>query len=51
MMALHNGGRPTVYNNRANVTAADGHVERVPFRILWPMNPKHTMVSQWWYVE
>ncbi len=47
----YNWGRPTVHNNGANVTAMDGHVERVPFKTLWQVNAADQMVSQWWYME
>jgi prepilin-type N-terminal cleavage/methylation domain-containing protein/prepilin-type processing-associated H-X9-DG protein len=47
----YNWGRPTVHNKGANVTAADGHVERVNFKTLWAMTPAGQMKSQWWYVE
>ena len=44
-------GRPTVHSGGANVTAADGHVERVPFRILWKRTPAGVMASRWWFME
>jgi len=47
----YNWGRPTVHSGGANVTTADGHVERVPFRILWQMTPVGEMASRLWYVE
>lgn len=47
----YNWGRPTVHNKGANVTAADGHVERVNFKILWATTAIGQMKSQWWYVE
>jgi prepilin-type N-terminal cleavage/methylation domain-containing protein/prepilin-type processing-associated H-X9-DG protein len=43
--------RPTVHSGGCNVTAADGHVERVSFRILWQLAPAGGMASQWWYME
>jgi prepilin-type N-terminal cleavage/methylation domain-containing protein/prepilin-type processing-associated H-X9-DG protein len=46
-----NWGRPTVHNKGANVTAADGHVERVNYRTLWALTPTGQMKSQFWYVE
>jgi len=46
-----NWGRPTVHSGGANVTAADGHVERVPFKILWAQTPQGEMSSRWWYIE
>jgi prepilin-type N-terminal cleavage/methylation domain-containing protein/prepilin-type processing-associated H-X9-DG protein len=49
--SAYNWGRPTVHNKGANVTAADGHVERVNFRTLWALNPAGQMKSQFWYVE
>ncbi len=47
----YNWGRPTVHSQGANITAADAHVERVPFKILWARNSSGAMLSQWWYVE
>ena len=47
----YNWGRPTVHSRGANVTTADGHVERVSFRILWQMTPVGEMASRLWYVE
>ena len=47
----YNWGRPTVHNSGANVTAADGHVERVSFKLLWQMTPVGEMASRFWYME
>ena len=47
----YNWGRPTVHNGGANVTTADGPVERVPFRLLWQMTPAGEMASRLWYME
>ena len=47
----YNWGRPRVHDNGANVTAMDGHVERVSFKTLWQVNAADQMVSQWWYME
>ena len=47
----YNDGRPTVHSGGANITAADGHVERVPFRSLWQRASGNHMASQWWYME
>jgi prepilin-type N-terminal cleavage/methylation domain-containing protein/prepilin-type processing-associated H-X9-DG protein len=47
----YNDARPTVHNRGANVTSADGHVERVPFRILWQTAGPTDMASAWWYME
>jgi len=47
----YNWARPTVHGGGANITAADGHVERVSFRILWQLGPAGGMASQWWYME
>ncbi len=46
----YNWARPTVHNGGANVTAADGHVERVLFRDLWRVNLSHQITSPWWYM-
>jgi prepilin-type N-terminal cleavage/methylation domain-containing protein/prepilin-type processing-associated H-X9-DG protein len=47
----YNWGRPTVHSKGANVTSADGHVERVNFKVLWALTPAGQMKSQWWYME
>jgi prepilin-type N-terminal cleavage/methylation domain-containing protein/prepilin-type processing-associated H-X9-DG protein len=47
----YNGGRPTVHSGGCNVTAADGHVQRFPFRVLWESTRQGDMVSQFWYME
>ena len=47
----YNWGRPTVHSGGCNVTTADGHVERVPFRVLWRMTSIGGMVSPLWYME
>lgn len=47
----YNWGRPTVHNKGANITSADGHVERVNFKTLWAVNRAGQMESQWWYME
>ena len=46
----NNWGRPTVHNGGANVTSADGHVERISHKILFQLNG-NLVVSQWWYTE
>jgi len=40
-----------VHGGGANIAAADGHVERVSFRILWQLGPAGGTASQWWYME
>jgi len=47
----YNWGRPTVHSGGANVTTADGHVERVPFRVLWQRTTAGDMASRFWYME
>jgi prepilin-type N-terminal cleavage/methylation domain-containing protein len=47
----YNYGRPTVHSGGDNITCADGHVERVPFRVLWQVNPAGGMASQFWYMQ
>lgn len=47
----YNWGRATVHNQGANLTSADGHVERVNFKVLWALNSSGKINSQWWYVE
>jgi len=34
-----NDARPRVHNNAANVALLDGHVELVPFKVLWKCDP------------
>jgi prepilin-type N-terminal cleavage/methylation domain-containing protein/prepilin-type processing-associated H-X9-DG protein len=49
----YNWGRPTVHADGANVTSADGHVERVKFKILYDVRPtaQKTPTSPWWFME
>jgi len=47
----YNDARPTVHGKSANITAADAHVERVSYRILWQTSGTAGMVSQFWYME
>jgi len=44
-------GRPTVHSGGANVGTADGHVERVSFRLLWQLTTGGEMASRLWYME
>ena len=43
-----NWARPTVHNNGANVTLLDGHVERVPFRLLWAVDGSGNVLHRFW---
>ena len=47
----YNDARPNVHSGGANITAADAHVERVPFRILWRTAGTSDMSSRFWYME
>jgi prepilin-type processing-associated H-X9-DG protein len=47
----YNDARPTVHSGGANITAADGHVERISFRVLWQKSGSSDMVSRFWYME
>ncbi len=47
----YNWGRPTVHNGGANITAADAHVERLTFKVLWAQGTTGEMRSHWWYME
>ena len=47
----YNWGRPTVHSGGCNVTAADGHVERVKFQTLWQMTPAGEMANRLWFME
>ena len=44
-----NWARPTVHNNGANVALLDGHVERVPFKLLWAVKRDLTPAHRFWY--
>jgi len=46
-----NGGRPTVHNDGCNVTLLDGHVEWVPFKKLWQVDPANKVVHSFWYLD
>jgi prepilin-type N-terminal cleavage/methylation domain-containing protein/prepilin-type processing-associated H-X9-DG protein len=46
----YNDARPTVHSGAANITAADGHVERISFRNLWKTTTTG-MASDFWYME
>ena len=47
----YNDGRPMVHDDGANVTLLDGHVERVPFKKLWQINPRTGQVLHpFWYL-
>jgi prepilin-type processing-associated H-X9-DG protein len=46
-----NSGRPTVHNFGANVTLLDGHVERVPFKILWAVDKSNNVTCPYWYLK
>ena len=46
-----NDARPTVHSGGANITSADGHVERLSFRILWQTSGASDMASPFWYME
>jgi prepilin-type N-terminal cleavage/methylation domain-containing protein/prepilin-type processing-associated H-X9-DG protein len=47
----YNDARPTVHSGGANITSADGHVERVSFRVLWRTAGATDMASPLWYME
>ncbi|MBI3418304.1 MAG: type II secretion system protein [Verrucomicrobia bacterium] len=47
----YNFARPTVHSSGANTTLLDGHVERVPFRKLWEVDAKKSVVHSFWYME
>jgi len=49
--APYSHGRPTVHDNAANVTLLDGHVERVPFKLLWQIKGGGIPVHSFWYLE
>jgi prepilin-type N-terminal cleavage/methylation domain-containing protein/prepilin-type processing-associated H-X9-DG protein len=47
----YSDARPTVHSRGANITSADGHVERISFKVLWQTLGASDMASQWWYME
>ena len=47
----YNDARPTVHGGSANITSADAHVERVPYRLLWRTAGTAGMANQLWYME
>ncbi len=47
----YNDARPNVHSGGANITAADAHVERLSFRILWRRAGNSDMASRFWYME
>jgi prepilin-type N-terminal cleavage/methylation domain-containing protein/prepilin-type processing-associated H-X9-DG protein len=47
----YNDARPNVHGGGANITCADGHVERVSFRVLWATSGSTDMASPFWYME
>ena len=52
--APYSHGRPTVHDNGANVALLDGHVERVPFKLLWAITNVPTAgspVHSFWHLD
>ena len=49
--APYSHGRPTVHNNGANVTLLDGHVVRVPKKLLWQVDSAGKALHSYWYLE
>jgi prepilin-type processing-associated H-X9-DG protein/prepilin-type N-terminal cleavage/methylation domain-containing protein len=45
-----NAARPNVHNGGANVTLLDGHVERVPMKLLWRIDAKHKPLHPFWHL-
>jgi prepilin-type N-terminal cleavage/methylation domain-containing protein/prepilin-type processing-associated H-X9-DG protein len=45
-----NAGRPTVHNRGCNVTLLDGHVERVPMKILWRTDRSGWPLHPYWHL-
>ena len=41
----------TFLKNGANVALFDGHVERVPFKLLWNVNAAGKVTHSFWYME
>jgi prepilin-type processing-associated H-X9-DG protein len=46
----YSNARPTVHDNGANCTLLDGHVERVPFKILWKCDGTGMATHPFWHV-
>ena len=47
-----NFGRPRVHSDGSNVTSADGHVERIDYKILFAVrNAQKFPTSQFWFME
>ena len=44
----YNFGRPRVHSDGANVTLLDGHVERVPFKLLWRSTATGIALHSFW---
>jgi prepilin-type N-terminal cleavage/methylation domain-containing protein/prepilin-type processing-associated H-X9-DG protein len=47
----YNDARPTVHSGGANITSADGHVERLSLRVLWQTSGATDMANPLWYME
>jgi prepilin-type processing-associated H-X9-DG protein len=46
-----NWARPMVHSLGANVTLLDGHVERVPFKVLWAVDQSCKVTCPFWYLK
>jgi prepilin-type N-terminal cleavage/methylation domain-containing protein len=46
-----NNGRPTVHNNGANLGCLDGHVERLPFNVLWAADSSGNPQCPYWVMQ
>jgi prepilin-type processing-associated H-X9-DG protein len=46
-----NDARPMVHSFGANVTLLDGHVERVPFKVLWAVDKNNNVTCPYWYLK
>ena len=47
----YNYARPTVHNNGANATLADGHVERASFKKLWQLDSAGNVAHPFWRMD
>ena len=47
----YNEAQPKIHNLGANVGFLDGHVQRVPFQILWAVDRFNAAACSYWYLE
>jgi len=47
----YNFGKPKVHENGSNVILMDGHVERVPYKLLWRATATGVPLHSYWYAD